>query len=207
MILLLTWPWSNFIIIAMEPNQSNLCDSSEKSLSVQITDEDKPFAPIGDKFKQLLVTFLLASTLSIVRAKNSEFDTAASSPSHKIRSGIRPQIPPVKGIITQNFHAGHIGIDTAVPVGTPVYATMDGTVFHAGWNNEGYGKLVIIHNGKYKLYFAHLSEISVDVGDRVRTGMPIGLSGSTGNSTGPHLHYEVRINDDPVNPGIFNGKP
>ena len=96
-----------------------------------------------------------------------------------------------------------MGIDIGVPTGTPVKATMNGKVIHAGWNNEGYGNLVVIQNCEYKTYYAHLSKIPVNAGDNVGTGMTIALSGSSGNSTGPHLHYEVRINDRPLNPRNF----
>jgi murein DD-endopeptidase MepM/ murein hydrolase activator NlpD len=77
---------------------------------------------------------------------------------------------------------------------------MDGKVVHAGWNNQGYGNLVIVENGAYRTYYAHLSSIPVSVGDTVRAGTTIGLSGNTGNSTGPHLHYEIRKNNVPVDP-------
>jgi murein DD-endopeptidase MepM/ murein hydrolase activator NlpD len=102
--------------------------------------------------------------------------------------------------LTQNFHSGHTGIDLAVVVGTPVKATMDGKVISAGWNTQGYGNLVIVENGAYKTYYAHLSSIPVAVGDTVTAGELVGLSGSTGNSTGPHLHYEIRKNNVPIDP-------
>jgi murein DD-endopeptidase MepM/ murein hydrolase activator NlpD len=111
-----------------------------------------------------------------------------------------PSGRPVGGVLTQNFHPGHNGLDFGVVVGTPVEATMDGKVTYAGWNNQGYGNLVIVENGDYKTYFAHLSSIPVSVGDSVTAGATIGLSGNTGNSTGPHLHYEIRQNNVPIDP-------
>lgn len=116
--------------------------------------------------------------------------------------GSRP-IPsgrPVTGRLTQGFHSGHNALDIAVPVGTPVQTTMDGTVVHAGWNNQGYGNLVIVENGEYRTYYAHLSNIPVSVGDTVEAGAVIAYSGNTGNSTGPHLHYEIRRNKVPIDP-------
>jgi murein DD-endopeptidase MepM/ murein hydrolase activator NlpD len=108
---------------------------------------------------------------------------------------------PVSGYrLTQNFHPGHTGIDLAVVVGTPVKTTMDGKVIHAGWNTQGYGNLVIVENGEYRTYYAHLSSIPVSVGDTVKAGTTIGLSGNTGNSTGPHLHYEIRRNKVAIDP-------
>ena len=74
---------------------------------------------------------------------------------------------------------------------------------YAGWNNQGYGNLVIVENGPYKTYYAHLSEIPVQVGQTVQAGQVIAYSGNTGNSTGPHLHYEVRVNGQRVDPSPY----
>jgi murein DD-endopeptidase MepM/ murein hydrolase activator NlpD len=102
--------------------------------------------------------------------------------------------------LTQGYHGGHQALDFGVPVGTPVHSTLSGKVVHAGWNDEGYGNLVIVANGPYRAYYAHLSEIPVSLGQFVQAGAVIGLSGNTGNSTGPHLHYEVRVNGQEVDP-------
>lgn len=107
---------------------------------------------------------------------------------------------PVQGRLTQEFRAHHRGIDIAVPVGTPIKTTISGRVIYAGWNNQGYGNLVIVENGPWRTYYAHLSEIPVQVGQWVEAGEVIGLSGNTGNSTGPHLHYEVRRQGVTVHP-------
>lgn len=94
----------------------------------------------------------------------------------------------------------HRGVDFAAPTGTPIYAAGDGTVEAAG-RNGGYGNYVRIrHNGTYKTAYAHLSRIKVKKGSRVRQGQVIGLVGSTGRSTGPHLHYEVLQNNKQTNP-------
>jgi murein DD-endopeptidase MepM/ murein hydrolase activator NlpD len=111
-----------------------------------------------------------------------------------------PSGRPVTGRLTQEYHRGHNGLDIAVPVGTSIKTTMDGRVVHAGWNNQGYGNLVIVENGAYRTYYAHLSSIPVSIGDTVQAGATIGLSGNTGNSTGPHLHYEIRRNLVPIDP-------
>lgn len=115
-----------------------------------------------------------------------------------------PQGSPVDNIIiTQYCNPQHIGLDFGVSVGTELKATMDGTITYAGWNDEGYGNLVVVENGPYKVYYGHLSEIPVEVGQTVSKGDVIGLSGNTGNSTGPHLHYEVRYNDERIDPTSF----
>jgi murein DD-endopeptidase MepM/ murein hydrolase activator NlpD len=111
-----------------------------------------------------------------------------------------PSGRPVSGRLSQNYHSGHRALDFAVPVGTPVQSTMDGRVVHAGWNNQGYGNLVIVENGSYRTYYAHLSSIPVSVGDTIKAGSIIGLSGNTGNSTGPHLHYEIRMDGVQIDP-------
>ena len=111
-----------------------------------------------------------------------------------------PEGKPLNGIITQVSHNGHVALDYGVPIGTSVHTTMSGKVTYAGWNNEGYGNLVIVENGPYKTYYAHLSKIPVSAGQIVKEGAIIGLSGNTGNSTGPHLHYEVRKNGVAVDP-------
>jgi hypothetical protein len=115
----------------------------------------------------------------------------------------KPSGRPLVGRLTQAAHSGHTALDIGVPVGTPVKATMDGEVLFAGWNNQGYGNLVIVENGPYRTYFAHLSKIPVHVGQRVRAREVVGLSGNTGNSTGPHLHYEVRLNNQQLDPARF----
>jgi murein DD-endopeptidase MepM/ murein hydrolase activator NlpD len=96
-----------------------------------------------------------------------------------------------------------VALDFGIPVGTDVQATMDGKVVYAGWNTEGYGNLVIVENGPYRTFFAHLSQIPVNVGDQIRKGDVVGLSGNTGNSTGPHVHYEVRLNGAAIDPTGF----
>jgi murein DD-endopeptidase MepM/ murein hydrolase activator NlpD len=115
-------------------------------------------------------------------------------------SKLQPSGLPVTGRLSQQYHSGHNGLDIAVPLGTPIKTTMDGQVVHAGWNNQGYGNLVIVENGEYRTYYAHLSSIPVSVGETVKAGSTIGLSGSTGNSTGPHLHYEIRRNKVAIDP-------
>jgi len=100
--------------------------------------------------------------------------------------------------------AMHAGIDLAGPSGTPIYATADGIVTDAGWNSGGYGNLVKIDHGRgIETRYGHLSSIAVQPGSRVARGQVIGRMGSTGRSTGSHLHYEVRIDDRPVNPIPF----
>ncbi|SPH20995.1 Murein DD-endopeptidase MepM [Ascidiaceihabitans donghaensis] len=97
----------------------------------------------------------------------------------------------------------HNGIDFAAVEGTPIYAAANGIVTMAGWKS-GYGKLIKIdHENGFETWYAHLSSVDVTVGEMVRTDEQIGAMGSTGRSTGTHLHFEVRLDGDPVNPMTF----
>ena len=114
---------------------------------------------------------------------------------------------PVSGMISSRFgdRSGvrrytHTGTDIAAPMGTAVTAAAAGTVAQAGWNGS-YGNCIIInHANGVQTWYAHLSKMNVSVGQQVDTSTVIGNVGSTGNSTGPHLHLEIRINGAPVNP-------
>jgi murein DD-endopeptidase MepM/ murein hydrolase activator NlpD len=100
--------------------------------------------------------------------------------------------------------AMHPGIDLAGPLGTPVYATADGIVGRSEWNSGGYGNLVEIDHGQgIQTRYGHLSQRVAQAGQRIHRGDLIGLMGSTGRSTGSHLHYEVRIDGRAVNPVPF----
>lgn len=111
------------------------------------------------------------------------------------------------GVRSDPFHAGaamHPGIDLAGQYGTPIFATADGTVLRAGWNSGGYGNLVEVDHGRgITTRYGHMSAILVHAGDHVTRGQQIGRMGSTGRSTGNHLHYEVRIDGRAVNPIPF----
>lgn len=97
----------------------------------------------------------------------------------------------------------HAGTDFAAPIGTPIYTTADGVVTSAAWSS-GYGRLIKIqHEFGIETRYAHLNRISVNVGQRVSRGDRIGDMGNSGRSTGPHLHYEVRVGGNPVNPMIY----
>lgn len=125
----------------------------------------------------------------------------------------RPVNGPVTSPFGNRFHPIirqwrlHTGVDYGVPMGTPVKAAEDGIVMHAGWLG-GYGQAVIlVHGKKVSTLYAHLSEINVQVNQRVAKGQVIGLVGSTGFSTGPHLHWEVRIDGTPQDPAGYIGRP
>ena len=98
----------------------------------------------------------------------------------------------------------HTGIDLVAPFGSPVYAADDGIVALVGSSSSGYGNYVVIaHAGGLDTLYGHLSTALVKAGQLVTQGQPIGLEGSSGNSTGPHLHFELRIAQQPVNPAPY----
>ena len=108
---------------------------------------------------------------------------------------------PVSGMITQGYWYGHRAIDIGAPTGSAVLVTDGGFVSFAGWTDVGYGYLVVVdHANGFATYYAHLSNIYVAVGQGVRRGQVIAAVGNTGNSTGPHLHFEIRRYNTQQNP-------
>ena len=120
-----------------------------------------------------------------------------------------PSIAPMRGYISSTFgkrldpftntYKRHTGIDICNRIGTPVKATANGKVVFAGWRN-GYGKTIEIDHAYYKTVYAHLHKINVHKWQKVERGELIGTCGRSGRTTGTHLHYEVRINNRPINP-------
>lgn len=107
-------------------------------------------------------------------------------------------------LVGNDFGAGHMGVDLATVEGGPIYAADGGTVVYAGAISGGYGIMVMIDHGTgYQTLYAHLSAVAVGCGQGVSQGQMIGYGGSTGNSTGPHLHFEVRYGGGYVNPWQF----
>lgn len=126
---------------------------------------------------------------------------------NKTVNGVYLATTPVSGRITSRFGAvervrsgAHTGLDIAAPAGTKILAVADGVVTHSS-RMGSYGNLVIISHGNgVETYYAHCSKLLVKKGQKVTAGQNIALVGSTGNSTGNHLHLEVRVNGKPVNP-------
>jgi murein DD-endopeptidase MepM/ murein hydrolase activator NlpD len=111
---------------------------------------------------------------------------------------------PTGGSLTQYFGIYHSGIDIAYAVGVPIMAADGGYVSYAGWDNTGYGYEVLINHGNgFSTRYAHLSQYYVDAGQPVARGQVIAAMGSTGNSTGPHLHFEVIYGGVPQNPLFY----
>jgi murein DD-endopeptidase MepM/ murein hydrolase activator NlpD len=134
---------------------------------------------------------LLACTPAIQPVSNKDL--------RRLASGFGYRIDPVYK--TTKFHAG---LDFAAPQGTPIYATANGTVEVAGNTGNGYGNHVVINHGYgYGTLYGHMFKVKVRAGQKVKRGEVIGYVGSTGKSTGPHCHYEVRRNGEPVDPVYY----
>lgn len=126
--------------------------------------------------------------------------------SHTVQ-GVYLQVTPVSGIITSRFgnresirSSGHTGLDIAAPYGTSIKAAASGTVTFAGYSG-GYGYVVkMSHGNGIETYYGHCSKLYVSAGQKIEAGDVIAAVGSTGNSTGNHLHFEVRVNGSEVNP-------
>ena len=117
----------------------------------------------------------------------------------RVASGFGYRIDPVYKV--RKFHAG---LDFTAPQGTPIYATADGTVKMAGFDNSGFGNHVIINHGYgYETLYGHMVRVKSRSGNKVKRGDVIGYVGSTGKSTGPHCHYEVHRNGVPVDPVYY----
>ena len=158
---------------------------------------------------------LVADQLVSINAQNHLIEI--HDPSGKVIATIRAEtVWPVLGVVTLEFGESdlpyqpvHTGIDIAGRTGDPVTPFMKGKVIYVGDLSWGYGKHIIVDNdNNISSLYAHLSKVNVTVGQEVKPGDIIGLEGSTGWSTGPHLHFEVRVFSIPVNPKTFiNGNP
>lgn len=166
------------------------------------------------KLFSLFITFTLYLFLSPHGAVNAVFPEKVIPPkTEKAVVTINEQVTiekvptfkaPVRGYISTRFSAFHQGIDIPNPVGTPILPVTEGEVTFAGYSNAGYGNLVIIkHKLGYESLYAHLSKIDVGVGQKVQENTLIGRVGSTGFSTGNHLHLEIHIDGVAVNPLRF----
>ena len=111
---------------------------------------------------------------------------------------------PTRGFISQGFSGYHRALDIANGTGVSIAAADNGVVESAGWSSVGYGYLIVINHGNgFKTFYAHNSQFFVGVGQAVRQGQTIAAMGSTGRSTGPHLHFEIRLNGALLNPLVY----
>lgn len=163
--------------------------STLNSISGRMKFQEKSYSDIEKMIKDKAK--LLASTPAIQPVSNKDLT--------RVASGFGSRIDPVYK--TVKFHAG---LDFAAPQGTPIYATADGRVTTAGNLGNGFGNHVEINHGfSYETLYGHMVRVKVHVGQMVKRGEVIGWVGSTGKSTGPHVHYEVHKNGKPIDPIYF----
>lgn len=113
-------------------------------------------------------------------------------------------LAPASGSISRGFLGEHEGVDIALPMNSAVRAAADGDVIHAKWDNDGYGYMVWVDHGDgLRTLYAHLNRVVVKRGQRVARGQIVGLSGNTGWSLGPHLHFEISVRGRKQNPALF----
>lgn len=189
-------------MLAAAPAHADSSDTVEMVAKTDLPTRGSMGAALGsgeahdEQFRQLF-----ASWNKIDRVQSGGLTTTVSIPSRmplenaRLSSDFGTRIHPVLG-----RRAGHQGIDLAAPTGTPIYATADGTVSRANWFSSYGNYIAIEHGADLQTRYAHLSRIAVSAGETVKKGDLIGYVGSTGRSTGPHLHYEVRVNGVAVDP-------
>ena len=200
-------------------------DGEEKAILASLEEAEKIVDEMTEKYDDDLeldigITDVITtnkkteSTVKVAKAdvseeienKVEEIEEQKEIESHTVQ-GVYLEVTPVSGIITSRFgnresirSYGHTGLDIAAPAGTPIKAAADGKVIFSGYSG-GYGYVVKLDNGNgVETYYGHCSSLYVSTGEKVEAGDVIAAVGSTGNSTGNHLHFEVRVNGTEVNP-------
>lgn len=207
--------WFNHEIIERAAIASRLTTANDSLTSALNFKTDKLLKTRYVLTKMMDVSGLDPALLANLYA-DEDFATDSLSRSVPARSvwfgsptDVMPSGLPSSGWVTRGYIASegkkHPGIDLAVPEGTDVLSTAFGTVVMAGDDKE-YGQMIIIRNNdSIETVYAHNSNLLVQVGDTVFAGQKIAQSGNTGRSSAPHLHYEIRINGQPINPIDFTG--
>ncbi|ASJ89874.1 M23 family metallopeptidase [Porphyrobacter sp. CACIAM 03H1] len=205
---------SAILVSAAAPAFANTANSANAATSADVVapvrEAQGDVVDNGDaRFKSLFASWT-AIERTAPTAGTGETVTAYSSPVPVTGVSIPSRMPLEGAQLTSGFgmrnhpvlggRRQHAGIDLAAPTGTPVYATADGIVSRADWYSS-YGLYISVeHGASMQTRYAHLSRLAVAEGDSVKKGDLIGYVGSTGRSTGPHLHYEVRVEGLAVNP-------
>ncbi|MCX6784877.1 MAG: peptidoglycan DD-metalloendopeptidase family protein [Candidatus Komeilibacteria bacterium] len=176
-------------------NENQIAEANNLSSRAALTVGQIIFIPGGAKPKIIQPKAPTRATIKNAFATKPDSYQAAQD------NGTYLLWPTVARRITQYFGWRHAGLDIGSPIGQPIYAAEDGVVEKSGWNSGGYGNYVIInHGGGLTTIYGHASALYVVAGETVSRGQIIAAIGSTGRSTGPHLHFEVRINGKRGNP-------
>ena len=187
-------------------NIDNITISEKYDTELKVMDNiDDAVASLYIEHKNVVVASSKKTTIS-KKTSTGTVNTAMTISGTKVALGIT-LAKPVSGIISSRFGArssirssAHTGLDIATSTGTPVSAAASGTVTFAGWKGS-YGYLMVItHSNGVQTYYGHCSKLYCSAGDTVSQGQTIAAVGSTGNSTGPHLHFEIRVNGVAYNP-------
>ena len=187
-------------------NIDNITISEKYDTELKVMDNiDDAVASLYIEHKNVVVASSKKTTIS-KKTSTGKVNTAMTISGTKVALGIT-LAKPVSGIISSRFGArssirssAHTGLDIATSTGTPVSAAASGTVTFAGWKGS-YGYLMVItHSNGVQTYYGHCSKLYCSAGDTVSQGQTIAAVGSTGNSTGPHLHFEIRVNGVAYNP-------
>ena len=181
------------------------------SNDLKVTDETTIIASLNEtknaKIQEYKAAQAAAAKKAAERKAAQRAAALASSASNEVAKKTLANLSlsrPVSGTVTSRYGSRsrgfHTGMDIATASGTPITSIASGTVVYSGWKGS-YGKLVIVDHGNgVQSYYAHCSSLNVSAGQTVGGGTVIGAVGSTGNSTGPHLHLEIRVNGSTVNP-------
>jgi murein DD-endopeptidase MepM/ murein hydrolase activator NlpD len=191
-------------------NSANSASTASADMTQPVREAQGEVVDNGDaRFKSLFASWT-AIERTAPTAGTGETVSSYSSPIQHRGISVPSRMPLEGAALTSGFgmrshpvlggRRQHQGIDLAAPTGTPVYATADGVIGRADWYSS-YGLYISINHGaSMETRYAHLSRLAVAAGDSVKKGDLIGYVGSTGRSTGPHLHYEVRVDGLAVNP-------
>ncbi|MEX5708266.1 M23 family metallopeptidase [Parafrankia sp. FMc6] len=186
-------------VLGVSAGPSGTAPGTVNVISADGTDDLSAGAPDGEaaEAQRRLSAYLQVTDQIVAREAAATLSQhAAATAAETERLEAARWVRPIEARITQGFGGAnrHIGVDFGAAHGTPIHAAHRGTVIYAGWES-GYGNFVqIMHENNVVTSYGHLSRIDVRLGQEVATGERIGLEGNTGKSTGPHLHFEVRLN-------------
>ena len=197
----------NIVNQLKEKNSTNI---DNITITEKYETELKEMASVDDAVSKLYIEpkkVVVASKNTSTKVKASgSVNTATTISSNKVNLGISLN-RPVSGIISSRFgvrssirSSAHTGLDIATSTGTPVVAAASGTVTFSGWKGSYGNLLVITHSNGIQTYYGHCNKLYVSAGQSVSAGQTVAAVGSTGNSTGPHLHFEIRSNGVALNP-------
>jgi murein DD-endopeptidase MepM/ murein hydrolase activator NlpD len=202
-------------IIAEQESTQSITPPTTITWSDSMTVGQSSVKSVGKEGQKLLTKELILDNNKVISSKviNEKITTPAQArvvvqgSKSPVSAKVGVFASPSRGTVSSSFGMRwgrmHEGLDIAASTGEPIYAALDGTVTYAGWE-EGYGKFIKLkHSDGLETAYGHCSVISVKVGQSVKKGEKIGEVGNTGNSTGPHLHFEVRQNGQPKNPTAY----